>query len=307
MDYYREGEKCRKDFGSINKARDFEKYVFDFVFKNAHEFNKAEFVRGLLNKTKNETLYIYATNIANRTEKNESIWSEIIAAFANLVKGKNKPQWGFSKISNWINYAKFNTHNYDVKRVVYIFLNYDGEGSSWWIKQSEKTEWFKQNKDYIKAALIEQVDTINPNKAQDLFEIFKDMYFYRRLVEGAKGQGNIVLFEVMLQKLSQFKREVDGFVGGFEIDDIMKSYPEKFRASVNSMNYISTLIAQHYTPESGKLFVDLLNTTGFKEEPQTLWLMKIKDIKSGDVYAKLYELTQDEEYLPQEAKDLFLF
>ena len=116
-----------------------------------------------------------------------------------------------------------------------------------------------------------------------------------------------LVFENMLQKLSYYGNDVEGFTGSFDVNNLMIEFSDNFSKSVNSMNYISTLIAKYNTVETGEQFVKLLDSTSFNEESQTLWLFKIKDIESDVIFTKLYELTGDEEYLPQSARDLFLF
>jgi hypothetical protein len=310
VDYFEEGQKVLKNKDMIGTGfqaqHNFEKYVYDFVFKNASEYDKGKFVSGLLTKTKNEMAYIRATGIANRVEKNVPIWETILYNFSLLIKGKRKPKWAFGFVSGMLQSTKFNISNYMVERVVWVILNYDDQASAWWIDQIKDKDYFKEHKKHFEMAVLKYAKDFEINRSKMLFDIFKSTYFYNNMVE--KNPKPIAL-EAMLQSMNKYRRDLEGFVGGFEVDGILKNdkFTKLFEASANSMNYITSLIKDYHTPETGQLFVDLLGVTGFTEESQTLWLMKIKDINDSSVNAKLYELTGNDEYLSQEARDLFLF
>lgn len=67
------------------------------------------------------------------------------------------------------------------------------------------------------------------------------------------------------------------------------------------------MAAEFYTEKTGKLFVELMDESIKNTELKKNLLLKIQHIKSPEVNGKLFELTGDEEYLPQEAKEIFLF
>ncbi len=311
MDYYAEGEKCRKIFGNINKISDFKEYVYNIVFANANEFNKAEFVRGLLDKTKNETLFIYANGIAVKTEKSEPIWGEIFSAFNNLIKGKNKPQWAFSFLSTSLQTNDLKLNNSDVSKVVYATIHYDDTGALWWLNNSRDKTWFKTHIDTIERYVLEYATNYQADRMNNVFSLFSNMEFYNNLIKKiGNANGHLRLFNEMLLAIKIQPNGIKGFSGGDTIDTIMNSYTEKFRSSAIAMDTLTDLLKNFNTLESGRIFVDLLSKTAFKIESNVEWLRKIEDdVHDGANYIKstLYDYTGDEKYLPQEARDIFLF
>ena len=130
------------------------------------------------------------------------------------------------------------------------------------------------------------------------------MYFYMELIEKTPSAR---FFESIITSIYKYKRGIYGFLGGFTLDDLIIKYPHKFSESMTSMTFLTNLIREFHTPNTGELFVDLLTKTGFTEENNTMWLFKLSEINSNAINLKLYNLTGDEKYLPQSAKDVFLF
>ncbi len=309
MDYFEEGKKNQKDFSKFDASvsHAFEKYVFDFVLKGKHENDVEKYVSGLLNKTKNESLYLRAIQIARRFEKNQIIWERIIYQFNILNKGNTKMKWGFSLVSTIINDNTFKLNNYAISHLVTMIYTYDGEYSGWWFTKIVEKNWFLEYKDYIKMSILKYIDKFDRvawERNIVILDCFKDMYFYMELIEKTPSAR---FFESIIICIYKYKRGIYGFSGGLSLDDLIIKYPHKFSESLDSMNFLSNLIKDFYTPNTGELFVDLLTKTGFTKESNTLWLFKLSEINSNAINLKLYNLTGDVKYLPQSAKDVFLF
>ena len=309
MDYFEEGKKNQKDFSKFDASvsHAFEKYVFDFVLKDKHENDAEKYVSGLLYKTKNESLYLRAVQIARRIKKNQVIWGRILYQFNILNKGNTKMKWGFSFVSTIINDITFKLNNYDIGKLVTMIYTYDGAYSGWWFTKIVEKDWFLEYNDYIKTSIlkfIDKFDRVAWERNISILDCFKDMYFYMELIEKTPSAR---FFESIITSIYKYKRGIYGFLGGFTLDDLIIKYPHKFSESMTSMTFLTNLIREFHTPNTGELFVDLLTKTGFTEENNTMWLFKLSEINSNAINLKLYNLTGDEKYLPQSAKDVFLF
>lgn len=302
QDFYKEGKIAQKKFKKIEIADGFDKYI-DSIFKDAYDYQIEDFIRGLLDKTKNHSLFIRAFIIATDYPK-ENIWARVIQNFNQLIKGKNKPNWSFEYISSLVRHPEFKISNYHAELLVFMFFRYDDGYSGWWFGEVSDKPWFNEIKANIRNAILNVSNQLNPKTSKGLFDHFKSMYFYKQIIENDKDDK---FFNIIISKLVQYSKLIEGF-DSFEIDLLMTNHKDKFVNNSEVMDSLSVLLEKYQTNNTAELFLIIIEESNFNKDDMIRWLENVLYFHNSEsIRSKLYELTQDEEYLPQTAKDVFLF
>ena len=303
MNFREKGKLAKVKFSNINNINKFDRYI-DRLFVDAYTHQAIEFISSMLNRSSNQTLFLCAIKIAAKFDNPPDIWGLIITEFNGLIKGKNKPTWTNNFVHTMMTYDKFSLYNYQMESLVYLMLKYDEQYSAYWLETISKKPWFSKNEYSIKTAFLKYVDKLDPIQIYPLFKYFKDYYFYKELIKGSK---NPKMIGEVLKHLSTFKMDVTMFFGGETLDELMVEFKDKLKNDPFVFAHLNKLAAEFYTEKTGKLFVELMDESIKNTELKKDLLLKIQHIKSPEVNGKLFELTGDEEYLPQEAKEIFLF
>lgn len=285
---------------------EFEKYALENVLKGKYIHEAADFVRGMLSGTKNGTMYTYALSVAEafKDEDSDYIWTTILNAFNNIIKGKNKPPWASDFVYRILRHSSIKLSNYNIHLIVTMILTYDGEFNTFQIDTLTEKPWFEEMKYQFSDAIIKNLDKIPPRNLPPALNAIKDMRFYKDILEKTT---NGALFAIVIGKIRFFHKDIDGFIGGFDIVDILKKFGSKLIDNRESMINLSDMMDDYPSTEAYSLFIKILNDSAYSETDQIRWLQKFEDSKSIEVDAKLFELTGDEKYLSEEAKDIFVF
>lgn len=302
-EYFDKGKEVQKKFKYHDIYGEFEKY-YEEVLSSATTAYAVEFVRGILDKTKNETMFMYARTIAEY-QNCEHIWALLISTFNSIIKGKRKPSWAYEFVSSTINYSKIKLFNYQAELLVTMILTYNNEYMTWWFKPMKDRPWFDELKPYMLTALLGHLDKISSENMKTVLNEIKEQTFYFDVMRKTKDPK---MFSEVLLKYKDYEFDIEGFIGGIDITYMLKEFEDKFINNESAMMYISSIIRKnYYTSETGKLFVDILEKGPWVDTRKTMWLKKIDHIGSIEVNLKLLELTGDIRYAPEEAKNIFLF
>lgn len=301
-DFFNKGKEVQKKFKNIDIYGSFNKYVEE-VLSNAHPIEIVDFIKGMLDKTKNEVMFLYARTIAEK-QNSEYIWETIISSFNNIVKGKSKPHWAYEFVSSLLNYSNLKLFNYQASLIVTMILTYNGEYSTWFFDIMKNKTWFTELKPYLLDAVLSNLNKITPDNMKGVLHAVMDHYFYKRILEKTEDPN---MFAGIISEYRHNEKQIEGFIGGVDITFMLKDYETKFINNEQAMMYISTLISKFYTIETGKLFVDILYKGSWTDTRKIMWLKKMDKIGSVEVNTKLLELTKDMKYAPQEVRDIFMF
>lgn len=312
MDYTDEGKRNQKLFAHIKLDTGFEKHVFDFVLKDDDGYKAAQYVRGLLNKTSNETLYIRALTIARRFEKNQSIWAEILYAVKSLVIKKKKVKWIFSFLNTLLNTPNFDLFNYDIKTFVYIILFYEDKPSTWYIGQIWDKPRFVWWRPYVEQAFLDNMHLIDEFSV--LFSAatyFSNINYYNMLLDNIpnKSSYNDAWFYDIINRLTIYHKKIDGFYGFLTVLDLMKKYKNEFSNNEKGIDSLTDLITKenYINNDICDLYLEII-TPWYHINTKIRLLDKLVDVANYEpINLELYSLTNDERYLPQTTKDIFIF
>jgi len=186
---------------------------------------------------------------------------------------------------NVFNYGKPQFFNYHIENVIFIMMKSDSP--DWWLEESQRKPWFEENEDHIKRAIIEYLSkekTHRPSITR-IFRIFRDFNFYKSVVDVVSTP---LAISDMVRATGNDPKNLKGFYGGIDVDDLMTEYMDRFKNSANAITYLSTLIKTQHTTQTGKIFVELLKVNDIKDDTQQARLLRIKDINSPEVDARLY-------------------
>ena len=111
----------------------------------------------------------------------------------------------------------------------------------------------------------------------------------------------------VVKHLSTFKMDVTMFYGGETVDELVIEFKDKLVKDPFVFAHLNKLVAEFYTENTGKLFVELMDVSIKNIELKKDLLLKIEHINSLEVNGKLFELTGEEKYLSQATKNIFLF
>ncbi len=303
MNFREEGKLAKTKFANVNSISEFDRYV-DRIFDSTYTHQAIEFLSSFLNKSSNYTLYICAFKLAEKFDNSPDIFGFIISQFNSLIKGKNKPSWTDNFVHTVMTNKKLNLYNYQMESLVYLMLKYDDEYSSYWLGEISKKPWFEENAYAIRAAFLKYVDKLDPVKIYGLFKHFKDYHFYKELIYGSKNDTMIV---EVTKYIWSFKTDILMFFGGETIDEFLTEFKDRLEKNPFIFAHLNQLVAEFYTKDTGRIYVQLMDEAIKNIDLKKDMLLKIAHINSLEVNSRLFELTGDEEYLPQEAKEIFLF
>jgi len=302
-EFFDKGKEVQKKFKNIDIFGEFDKYSVE-VLKYASITEILEFVKGILDKTRNEVMFIYARSIADE-QKNEYIWELLISSFNKIIKGKRKPPWSFGFVSSLIQYHDIKLLKHQAYLIVDMILTYNGEFNTYWFQTIKDKPWFDDLKPYLLKAVLDNLDKISVINIKPVLNSVLEHSFYNDIMEKTD---NPKMFIEVLVKYRSHDKNIEGFVGGTDISYMLYKFEEKFIHNERAMTIISGLIGRnYYTGETGKLFVDILNKHPWEKDIKIMWLKKIQDINSKEVNTQLFELTGETKYIPEEVKDIFLF
>jgi len=304
LNYYHEGKKAQKDFKKLDIFNTFDSYIFSGILKDTFEHNAYDFIKGMLEKTKNRVLFDNAITVAEHYKDNTSLWSLILSTLNGIIKGVNKPPWVADFIFKLINYSSLKLANYNTHLLITMMLTYDNSYNTHMLISMKERPWFDELTPYLEKDIIDNLDKISSAGIIGALLTLKDVSFYHNILEIT----NIPeIFTKVISKFKFFNTELNGFIGTFDIIKILKTNKLKLLKNQDSMSLIGDMILQYYNKEVVSLWINLLLVCEFNEEQKIILLKKLETLEYEEVYNRLFDLTKEEKYLPKVAEDIFLF
>lgn len=259
----------------------------------------SEFIAVLVRKTTKQDNWEMAIKIAIEM-KDTDVWDTFTREL-QIIAGKSKhPNWLYSIVKHFSRYVKVD--NYNLKNVMSVIV---------------KAGWPKLYIDYV-AKRVELEDSYRavadillhvPPSALKLFiREFNDWEFINHLYYGKLSLP--VEISMLSQSLQQVKNTNLKNFTAFEFDWLMKNHPEPFK----NIDVITSACAAHAvkrTYETTTLLTNFIMAGEFQNDSKIAWLLGMyaeEDTNKNDTLNNaLYDLTGEELYISEDAKDIFLF
>lgn len=260
-----------------------------------------DFIRELLNKTSNHSNWISAIKIA-RTQNLTSTWKVIIFELLKLTKKKTVPNWAYGVLSSISEDVKM--EGYDLKHLFKVYFQSDNEylifkniipkGS---YSARDISNAFRDNISYMnKDTMINIVSNI----LTDWFEI---TYFLKDI-------SDIIDRRYVVTKLLNTLMLTDriNFLTYFFLDDFMIEFKDLF-TTVEIVDNLSYVVKKKFGPKSIDIFVDIVQNSGLSNDIANVVYDRLYKVNQNNenMNSELFKLTNDDKFLPDTVKDVFLF
>ena len=282
--------KKKKGFDQLN-------YLNDTVMTELiHPHQISDFIRDMVRKTTKESNWQVAYKAAE-TINDKAVWGTFTSELKQLVGKSNIPTWATQIISY---YAKnVVVDNYDLKNVLTVFVRIDYI-EVYFNNVSPRFDLVESYRAFRDILL-----QISPVMLSKIISHYNDWHLITELYYGKMS--DIVEIKMLAKALKQVETQALKNFDSFDLEWLMKTHPEPFK----NVDVINSAIAAHKvkrTHTATSMLVDII-MNGFSEDSQLSWLWGMYSQKGVDknetINNALYQLTNDDKYLPQDVKDIF--